>query len=233
MNHILRLHGAGMATLAIAIITLSGAASLSQAENAIAGDAGMTFYINDAMNRNSVVFKSMAPLEDIVGMSGRITGYMMFDPDHPDQGGQGKLTLPVASLDTGIPLRDEHMQSAGWLDAESFPNIEFDIKELRNVTEVSSTPDASTYDIVAVGNFSLHGTMKHMEFPGRITYLKESEMTAQRLPGHILAVRADFTILLADFGIAGPAGMPIIGSKVGESIDIEVSVMGSTGSEAP
>lgn len=233
MNYILQLGGTRMATLAMGVLVLSGAMSLSQAENATAGDAGMTFYVNDPTGRNSVVFKSTAPLEDIVGTSSQITGHMNFDPDRPSEGGHGKLTVPVASLDSGIPLRDEHLQSAGWLDAENFPNIEFHIKELRNVTEVRSTPDAWTYDIVAVGDFSLHGVTKNMEVPGRITYLKESEMTAQRLPGHILAARADFTVVLTDFGIAGPAGMGIVGSKVGESIDIEVSVMGSTASEAP
>jgi polyisoprenoid-binding protein YceI len=158
---------------------------------------------------------------------------MMFDPDHPNEGGHGKLTVPVASLDTGIPLRDEHVRSAGWLNAADFPEMEFHIRELTDVTEVQSTPDAQTYDVVAVGDFSLHGVTKQIEVPGRITYLSESEMTSQRLPGHILAARATFTLVMAEFGITGPEGSGLIGSKVGESVDIEISIMGSTGSEAP
>ena len=82
-----------------------------------------------------------------------------------------------------------------------------------------------------MGNFSLHGVSKNVEVPGRITFLTESEATSKRLPGHILAARSEFTVILEDYGITGPPG--IVGSKVGESIDIEVRIMGSTGSEQP
>ena len=48
------------------------------------------------------------------------------------------------------------------------------------------------------------------------------------MPGDLLAARASFEVSLADFGIAGPKGMDLVGSKVGETIQIDVSVMGST-----
>jgi len=41
---------------------------------------GMMFHIDDPMSRNSVTFKSTAPLEDIVGTSNEITGYIQFNP---------------------------------------------------------------------------------------------------------------------------------------------------------
>jgi len=53
-------------------------------------------------------------------------------------------------------------------------------------------------------------------------------MTRMRLPGHLLAVRADFTIQLADYEITGPEGMPIIGAKVGKEIKISVNLIGGT-----
>ena len=78
---------------------------------------GTVFVVNDPAGRNKVTFRSKAPLEDIVGTSNQITGYLVFDPNNPQQGGRGELTVPVASINTGIPLRDEHLQSADWLDA--------------------------------------------------------------------------------------------------------------------
>ena len=74
----------------------------------------------------------------------------------------------------------------------------------------------------------MHGRTKSVTFPARITYLKESDMTRQKMPGDLLAARAEFAVSLADFGVTGPAGMGIVGSKVGETIDIAVSLVGST-----
>ena len=85
-----------------------------------------------------------------------------------------------------------------------------------------------TYDLTIIGDFSLHGMTRKIEFPGRITYLKESEATQQRLPGNLLAARAAFEVKLKDYGVTGPEGMNIIGSKVGETLSIEVSLMGNS-----
>ncbi len=194
------------------------------------GDHGIVFEVEDPMNRNSVTFKSSAPLEDIVGISNRVTGQLVFDPAHPEKGSHGELSVPVASLDTGIPLRDEHMAGADWLNAQTHPNITFKIVELRDVESVKSTADAKTFDVTAVGDFSLNGVTKRLSVPARITYLKESEATKQRLPGDLLAVRTTFDLALADFGITGPKGMDLIGSKVGERVEVELTVVASSAS---
>jgi len=214
----------------LSILFLYGIHTTAMVAEDASGDQ-MMFYVNDPAGRNAVVFKSEAPLEDIVGTTGNISGYMAFDPTNPNAGGSGKFTVPVASLDSGIPLRDEHIQGEAWLNAAAYPMIVLSIDELKDITEVKKTDEAQTYDVVAVGTFTLHGVTNDVEVPGRITFLKESEATSKRLPGHILAARSEFTVALEDYGITGAPG--IVGSKVGETIDIEVSIMGSTGSEEP
>jgi polyisoprenoid-binding protein YceI len=189
---------------------------------------GSIFHINDPMGRNSVTFKSEAPLEDIVGTSGEISGQIWFDPQNPKAGGKGKLVVPVASLNTGIPLRDDHLRGADWLDADRYPNIELTIDRADNVKKVKSTTAADTYDLTLYGTFFLHGQAHPVKFDGRITYLKESEQTKQRLPGDLLAARASFSVPLKDYNVTGPQGMNLIGSKVGESIEVEVSFVGNT-----
>jgi polyisoprenoid-binding protein YceI len=179
------------------------------------------------MKRNTVTFKSIAPLEDIIGTSNEISGTLHFDPAKPEAGGSGMLSVPVASLDTGIPLRDEHLVSDQWLDAGKYPDITFKIVEVKDVKAVKVGDEAKTYDVVAVGDFSLKGKTKRISVPARITWLKETEATKKRQPGDLLAARATFDLELADFGIAGPAGMDLIGSKVGESVTIEFSVVAS------
>lgn len=189
---------------------------------------GIVFTVDDPMNRNSVTFKSTAPLEDIVGTSNQVSGQLVFDPMKPERGGHGEFSVPIRSLGTGIPLRDEHLTGADWLNAEKNPNITFKISEVKEVKGVKSTADAQTYDVVAVGDFSLNGVTKRLSVPARITYLRESEATSQRQPGDLLAIRTTFEVALADFGITGPKGMNLIGSKVGERVEVEFSVVASS-----
>lgn len=190
---------------------------------------GAVFYVDDPMERNTVTFKSEAPLEDIVGTTSQITGYLVFDPDNPTQGGRGELRVAVGSLNTGIPLRDEHLRSADWLDAERYPHAILTITDVQQVKKVKSSRDFQTYDVLLIGEFSLHGKTRQLEIPGRLTYLKESPETRQKMEGDLLAVRASFSVDLADFGVTGPRGAGLIGTKVGGRIEVEVSFVGSTG----
>jgi polyisoprenoid-binding protein YceI len=189
---------------------------------------GTVFYVDDPAHRNWVTFKSSAPLEDIVGTSNTITGYLVFDPDKPTKGGRGELSVPVASLKTGIPLRDSHLLGKAWFDAETYPGIKLTITDVKGVKEVKVSGGFQTYDVTLAGEFTMRGKSKKMEIPGRVTYLKESEETKKKMEGNLLAARATFEITLADFGIVGPEGAGLIGSKVGESVSVEVSIMGTT-----
>lgn len=193
---------------------------------------GQVFSVEDPMSRNTVAFKSTAPLEDIVGTSNQISGQLVFDPTNPANGGHGELIVPIKSLNTGIPLRDEHLAGTDWLNADRNPNITFKIVELKNVKDIKSTADAKTFDVTAVGDFSLNGKTQRISVPARITYLKENEMTKQKMPGNLLAARATFEVALADFGIIGPKGMNLIGSKVGERVEIDLSLVASSAGSA-
>lgn len=189
---------------------------------------GTVFYVNDQRNRDWVTFKSYAPLEDIVGTSTEIYGYLVFDPANPTSGGRGEISVPVASIETGIPMRDGHMQGAAWLDAENYPELTLTITNVKDVEEVKSSDAYQTYDVVLVGDFTIKGNSRTMEIPGRVTYLKESEETQRKMPGDLLAARASFDLTLADFDVTGPEGAGLIGSKVGEKVTIDVSLMGTT-----
>jgi len=191
---------------------------------------GTAFHVNDPTGRNAVTFKSEAPLEDIVGTTNQITGKIVFDPQHPEAGGYAELMVSSSALNTGIPLRDEHLRGADWLDAGKYPQITLKISKVENVREVQSSSTSATYELDAHGELTLRGKTKTVSFPARITYLKETEATKQRLPGDLLAARASFEVGLADFGIRGPKGMDLVGSKVGATIQIDVSLMGSTAS---
>jgi polyisoprenoid-binding protein YceI len=217
--------------VAIAAISLAGVADADKGKIKVSPEHakfGTIFYLDDPNSRNAASFTSEAPLESIVGTSSQVVGYVAFDPADPTKGGKGVVAVPVASINTGIPLRDEHMRSPGWLDAEKHPHIRFDIESAKEVKKIASKGGADTYDLVLVGTLHLHGKKKGMEIPARISYLKESEKTKAFAPGDLLRGTATFDIHLADFGITGPAGMNIIGSKVGETPSIQVHFTASS-----
>lgn len=192
--------------------------------NPCAAKGGMLYYIDDPMKRDTATFISDAPLENIVGTSNQLKGYISFDPARKK--GHGEVTIPVASLNSGIPMRDKHIQSADWLDAARYPSITFKFDKVSGIKVLKKTADATTYEGKVHGHFSLHGVKKKMAVPVRFTWMKESQKTKMRAPGDLLAGRAKFTVALADFGVKG--NMPgMIGSRVGENVDIEVGFVAS------
>ena len=187
---------------------------------------GTVFAIDDSKGRDSVSFSSSAPLEDIVGTTSEIHGYLIFDPKNPKNGVRGDLRVSVASLNTGIPLRDEHLRGPSWLDAEKFPEIRYRIDGTNGVKLLKEGDGFRTFEMKLSGIMTLHGQSRRLYATARVTYLPESERTRTRLPGDLLAGRAKFKVPLKHFGIKGFEG--VVGSKVSEEIEISVGIMGSS-----
>lgn len=186
--------------------------------------AGNTYTVSDAVGNNSVAFHSTAPMEDIHGTAEGLTGSVVFDPAAPEKT-TGKLSVPVAQMKTGLAKRDKHMYDKEWLDAASFPSIVVEVKSLKNVKKSGSGPSV-TFQATAVAAITVHGVTKAVEIPVSITWIKESEKTRQRAPGDLLSVKASFAVVLKDHDIKGAKG--IVGSKVGEKIDIEATVFAAS-----
>ena len=196
------------------------------------GKHGTVFYVADTMKRNTVTFTSEAPLEDIIGTTMEVSGYVVFNPEKPRKGVRASFSVPTASLKTGIPLRDEHLSGGMWLNAKEYPEITLTINDVKRVKKVKKTDAYQTYDMVLIGEFGLHGMTKTIDITARITYMRESDNTRTKMPGDLLAGRASFEVPLASFGITGPPGMDLIGTKVGDTVGIEVRFTSSTAKPA-
>ncbi len=158
-----------LARLTLALVLLTGTVAFGQAPmmkvKPSYAEMGTVFRVDDPAGRNTITFKSEAPLEDIIGTTNAISGYLVFDPANPSKGGRGELSVPVASLNTGIPMRDEHLQGAAWFNAEQYPNITFNITDVRNIKKVKSSDEFQTYEVTAVGQFTMRGTTMSVEAP--------------------------------------------------------------------
>ena len=178
-----------------------------------------TFNFEDKYGRNQLTFFSTTPLEDVTGVSNSVKGKITFNISDIKTL-KGSISMPVASLKTGIDLRDEHMISENWMDAENYPEITFMIKRVSNVkTEADNKLSAAV-----TGDFTTHGVTKEIVVPVTLTYLDESEQTKQRAPGDLLGVQATFNITLSDYNIDNM----VIGQKMADDIEIRVNIVGSS-----
>ena len=178
-----------------------------------------TFSFKDKMGSNQATFYSSAPLEDITGMSTDVRGKVSFDVDDITNTLKGELKISTASLKSGIDLRDEHIRSENWLNAEKYPEITFNINDVKNVKEI----DGNKIKAIVTGEFTVHGVTKNVTSEVELTYLEESEFTKIRLPGDLLGVKAKFNIKLSEFGVLNMA----LGKRVADDIEIKVNIVGS------
>ena len=178
-----------------------------------------TFNFDDKYGRNQTTFFSTTPLEDITGISNATKGKVTFNVADVKTL-KGSISIPVASIKTGIDLRDEHLRSDNWLDAESFPEITFVIKKVGDIKVASD----NKIEAKVTGDFTAHGVTKEVVANVTMTYLDESEQTKQRAPGDLLGVQASFNIVLSDFDVENM----VVGQKVSEDIEISVNIVGSS-----
>lgn len=150
-----------------------------------------------------VTFTSDAPLEDIVGKSNAVAGYAVVGAgDLPAALLGAEWELPVASLATGIPLRDEHMLAKEWLDAESHPVIRFVLSSIEDAHALKRGEDFSTWSVTLVGEMTLHGVTRSMRVPdSRLSFVKKSERTRSIADGDLMILKCDYEIRLSDFGM--------------------------------
>lgn len=203
---------------AIAAMTI-GATSASAQALSVSASGTKKVTLNDAVGKNQFTWVSEAPLEKIKGTAEGVTGSITLDPKNLSTL-RGTISAKVATMKSGNATRDGHLHSAQWLDAGKYPTISFTINSVSNV-KVSGNSATGT----ATGNFTLHGVTKSMSIPFKLTYIDESAKTRQRAPGDLVSITADFDVALANFNVTGAKG--IVGSKVGEKIDVSAQLFGS------
>jgi polyisoprenoid-binding protein YceI len=201
-------------TLVLVAITISVAQGFK-----VKATGEKTFNFEDMKGGNQVSFFSTTPLEDVTGISNAVRGKVTFKVDDIKTL-KGSISVPVASLKTGIDLRDEHMKSENWMDAENYPDITFVIK---NVSDVKIETD-NRLQAKVTGDFTTHGVTKEIVVPVTLTYLDESEQTKQRAPGDLLGVQATFNITLSEYDVENM----VIGQKMAEDVKITVNIVGSS-----
>lgn len=180
--------------------------------------APKTFDFKDPKGVNNATFKLDAPLESFSGSASGITGTVVFDPEAP-AAAKGKIVVATASMHLTNPMQKEHMLGSQWMDAQKYPEISFEAKELTNVKTVENKTTADVKGVMKIKDVS-----KEIVAPVSFTYLKDKlGLRVPNMKGDLLVLRADFVIHRKDFGINPKAPE----DKVSDEIHLTLSIAGA------
>lgn len=130
------------------------------------------------------------------GSFGKMEGNIRFDPAHPDES-RFEVSVDVASIDTGIELKNKHARSDKWFDAERYPRIGF----------VSRSVSRTDTGFVVRGELELKGIKKEIAIPFAFRTVDDRHLFYGK-----------FKVNRGDFGIGKVNG------KESDSTAVEVSV---------
>ena len=207
--------------MALAATALMAVAPAVAQPLAVKAKGAKKVVFSDRVGKNQFTWSSDAPLEKIKGTADEVSGWLSIDPANP-KSVRGTVSAKVASMKSGNDVRDEHLRSANWLNAEKHPEITFVAQSIAGAKVSGNTLTANV-----TGNFSMNGVTRKVTVPISLKYIDASAATKERAPGDLVMITADFNIALKDFNVAGSKGT--IGSKVGEKITISAKLFGSTG----
>ncbi len=230
-------------SLPLAAIALAAGLALAPASRAAdRSEKGMTLVVpteHAAMGKvyhalvgkdAQVTFTSDAPLEHIKASSNKVVGYAVVK-----EGAAGgapsivaaEFRLPVTSFDTGIGMRNEHLQGERWMNAKAHPDVVFTMSSFKDAKPEKEGEGFKTYGGVLVGKMTIKGVTKDMEIPAKVTLRPESAATKARAPGDLLAIRCAYTVKMSDFGVGVDDPSKKAG-KVADEVELETMLFLST-----
>jgi polyisoprenoid-binding protein YceI len=126
-------------------------------------------------------------------------GTLEFDPANPTRASV-QVTIPLSSLNTGVPALDEHLRSEDFFEVAKFPTATF------NSTKVER--GAGKDRLKVTGDLSLHGITRPVTLD--VTILKVGSNPRTQLP--TVGFEATTTLKRSDFGLG--AYVPQVGDEI-------------------
>lgn len=176
----------------------------------------VTFYIGHHPKFINITFDSHADIETILGTTNTAKGEVTADLGKGT--GSVSLTVPVASMKTGIDMRDEHLRSPMWMDAAKYPDITFVSKKVEKADKAGR--------VKVTGDFTLHGVAKETTVLVDWKELPAEALKKSGFPeGRWLKFSTEFPVKLSDHGIKIPDGGV---GKVNDTWNVKMSIFAGT-----
>ena len=135
-----------------------------------------------------------------------VTGVIKIDAEHLEKSSV-QAKIGVASVNTGLAKRDEHIQKSDYLDALNFGEITFVSK---SVKALSATEGAMT------GDFMMHGVTKTISMPFKVLGFGADPWGGQRA-----GFEATTKIKASDYGFGW---MKEANAPVGDDIEVTLFI---------
>jgi polyisoprenoid-binding protein YceI len=119
-----------------------------------------------------------------------------------------ELSADVASIDTRVEARNNHLKSADFFDAEKYPTMNFKSTSLKKISK-------DQYKLT--GNLTLHGITKQVTMDLQYNGTVENPMTKKQTAGFSLTG----TINRSDFNLGNNFPAPMISDEVSIKADGE------------
>ncbi len=145
-----------------------------------AAEADKKAYVFDK-NHSEINFVAEATLLSAHGFFGTFDGEVQIDADKMENSTL-TITIDTASINTRNDRRDNHLRSADFFDATSFPKITF--------TSNKITP-VDPQNLSIEGTMTIRGVSKPMVIPMRVVFLRDGR---GRFKGEFKLNRKDFGI---------------------------------------
>ena len=128
------------------------------------------------------------------------------DPEAPEDS-TVEVTIDASSVDSRVPVFDEHLKGADWLDTAKYPDITF----------ISTGIERTGDDRYAVtGNLTVKGITRPVTLDATINAAKEHPL--KNIPA--VGVSATGTVLRSEFGLDGY--VPAVTDELTLTIEVEM-----------
>ncbi len=157
------------------------------------------FVLRGPDGTSEVRFHSKAAVESFDGVTDQVRAFVDLDPDDLGAGVRFRVEVDLASLDTGIGLRNRHMRE-NHLHTDRYPVAVFEGRwPVADTDSTVADPPAlalasTPMELEVSGTLTLHGVSRQRTVPVRVT----------RLDDHSLKIESSFEIVLAEHGIPRP-----------------------------
>lgn len=172
-----------------------------------------TFLVH-AGGGNKVVFVSKATMEKFEGKTDHIDGRIEVDPARLGDSAAVHFEVDLASLDTGIAIRNRHMREEH-LETAKYPKAVFDGVAIHAPAGGLEAGKPTPLDVE--GTFTLHGVSRRIRITVEATYQPKEK-------GGEIAFRTAFPVTLADYRISRPQ---FLFMKLAETQEVQVKGIAS------
>lgn len=141
---------------------------------------------------------------------------LIYDPAHPEKS-RVTARIKTASVNTNNKMRDDHLRSGDWFEADKHPYITF---------ESTSVRKQGANRLVALGTLSIKGEKKQVELPIALLGSRPIPGEMQAMLGgakEVASFKAVTAVNRGDFGVGvgNWASNMVVGSDVGIEILLE------------